>query len=112
MGLFRTAFSEPAASGAAGELCDILGEGLRCKLQPFDRGKIGEDRLSEFLDRQTAFDRKHRRLNAIGALGRQDVRTKKLSAVCLGDQLDEAAGVTRGQRAGNVLQIESRGLDL
>jgi hypothetical protein len=64
------------------------------------------------LDRQAAFDREHRGLNAICSLGRKDVRTKKPSATCLGDQFDQAAGVARGQRAGNILQIESRGLYL
>src|SRR5712664_2634513 len=102
----------PPLSRAARELGNILGEGLRSELQSLDCREIRENRLGELLDRQTAFDGERCRLDTVGALGREDVRAEELSAARLGDELDEATCVARGQRPRHVAQLERGGLDL
>ena len=49
-------------------------------------------------------DREGRCLDAVGALGRQDVRAEQLSAPGLGDELDEPARVARGERPRNIFE--------
>ena len=60
----------PPRLRAAGKLGNILGESLRRELQSFDHREIGENRLGELLDYETALDGERRRLDAVGALGR------------------------------------------
>ena len=77
--LTRSLIEAPRSPSAARQLGDIFLERLGGQLQPFDRRQVGEDRLGELLHREPALDRQGRRLDAVGALRRQDVRAEQLA---------------------------------
>lgn len=94
-------------SGAAGQLGDILGEGLSRQLQSFDRREVGEDCLRELLDREPALDRERRRLNTVAAFGPQDVRTEQLPGAGVRNEFDEATRIARGDGPRDVIEREN-----
>ena len=69
-----------------------------------DARQIWENRLGQILHSQPAVDRKRGYLNAVGPLGRQQVRAEKLPRAAIGYQFDEASRIARRERARHVIE--------
>jgi hypothetical protein len=93
------------STGATGQLCDVLTE--RRQLEALDGREIGKDRLREVIDRKSLPDRKCRRLDAVGTLGREDMRAKQPAAARV-HELDEPAGIAGGERARHLVETDRR----
>src|SRR5260221_1929598 len=102
-GLFNR---NPSSTGAAGQLCDVPSERQRCQLQALDGGEIGKDRFREVSDRKSLPDRQCGRLDAVGALRRENMRAKQPAAVRVGHELDEPAGIAGGERSRHLIETD------
>jgi len=70
--------------------------------------QLGEDHLGQLFDGEPDFDRQRRRLDAVGALGRKQVRAEKLAARSFGNELDETACITRCERTRHLIERQHR----
>lgn len=80
----RASWFHLLSSCAAGQLFDILGEGLRRELQPLDHRQVGEQLVSQFLYGHAVTDREHRRLDQLARFRGHCLYPNESSATFLG----------------------------
>lgn len=102
----RASWFHLLSSCAAGQLFDILGEGLRRELQPLDHRQVGEQLVGQFLHRHAVANGENSRLDQFAGFRGDDLHADEPSATFLDDQLDKAACVEVGKRTRHVVERE------
>lgn len=90
---------ERHSAGAARKLCNVLFKPQCRELQSLDCCEIREYRIGKIINGEALPDRECCGLDAIATLRCENVRAKKLAALCVGNELDETARVARRKSA-------------
>ena len=97
--LIREFASSPRA---AGELLDVLGEGLGGQLEAFDHCQVGKELVGEIVHGHPRAQRESRGLDRLAPLRRENLGAEQAAAPGFGDQLDEASRVDVDKRSRHV----------
>ena len=92
------------SGGAAGQLVDGTGEGLRGQSERFAHGQVGRPRAGEVLDGEPELDGIHPGQDDVACTGGEGVHVEDLAGLPVGNQLDGAAGVVLHERAGDAVE--------
>ncbi len=90
---------------------NVAREGLRTQLEAFRQRQVGEQFVGQLVHRHVVADGQRGGLDDLAAVVRQHLRTQQATAVGLGHELDEAAGIETGECPGHLIQVEAPAVD-